>query len=73
MLVLSRKTNERILIGDNVTVTIVRVRGDVVRLGIEAPNHMRVLRSELLGRDPAELDSPKTTGQPSQGGGDEGT
>jgi len=47
MLVLSRKQNERIRVGDSVVVTIVRVSGDKVRIGIEAPADMRVLRDEL--------------------------
>jgi carbon storage regulator len=47
MLVLSRKQNERIRVGDSVVVTIVRVSGDKVRIGIEAPQSMRVLRDEL--------------------------
>ena len=47
MLVLSRKQNERIRVGESVVVTIVRVNGDKVRIGIEAPSEMRVLRDEL--------------------------
>ncbi len=47
MLVLSRKQNERIRVGDSVVVTVVRVSGDKVRIGIEAPAHVRVLRDEL--------------------------
>jgi carbon storage regulator len=47
MLVLSRKQNERIRVGDSVVVTVVRVSGDKVRIGIEAPPTVRVLRDEL--------------------------
>jgi carbon storage regulator len=47
MLVLSRKQNERIRVGESVVVTVVRVSGDKVRIGIEAPPHVRVLRDEL--------------------------
>jgi len=47
MLVLSRKQNERIRVGDSVVVTIVRVSGDKVRIGIDAPANVRVLRDEL--------------------------
>ena len=43
MLVLSRKQNERIRVGDSVVVTVVRVSGDKVRIGIEAPADVRVL------------------------------
>jgi carbon storage regulator len=47
MLVLSRKESERIRLGDSIVVTVVRVAGDKVRLGIEAPADMVVLREEL--------------------------
>ena len=47
MLVLSRKQNERIRVGDSIVVTIVRVSGYKVRIGIEAPASVRVLRDEL--------------------------
>ena len=47
MLVLSRKERERVRLGDSIVLTIVRVSGDRVRLGIEAPGDMLVLRDEL--------------------------
>ena len=47
MLVLSRKKSERIKLGDAIVVTIVRVTGDRVHIGIEAPPEIRVLREEL--------------------------
>ena len=47
MLVLSRKETERIRLGDSIVLTIVRVSGDKVRLGIEAPPDVVVLREEL--------------------------
>ena len=47
MLVLSRKERERIKLGDSIIITVVRVSGDKVRLGIEAPADMLVLRDEL--------------------------
>ncbi len=47
MLVLSRKTGEKIRIGDNVTVTIVRVGPNNVRLGIDAPRELNIVREEL--------------------------
>ena len=47
MLVLSRKQAERIKLGDSIVVTVVRVSGDKVRLGIEAPPDILVLRDEL--------------------------
>lgn len=59
MLVLSRKTGERILIGDQIAVTIVRIGPNTVRLGIDAPRDMNIVREELCLRDGAiaELDS----------------
>jgi carbon storage regulator len=50
MLVLSRKPGERILIGDNVAVTIVRIGPNTVRLGIDAPRDMNIVREELCVR-----------------------
>jgi carbon storage regulator len=47
MLVLSRRENERIRLGDSIVVTVVRLSGDKVRLGIEAPADVVVLRDEL--------------------------
>jgi carbon storage regulator len=47
MLVLSRRERQRIKLGDSIIVTVVRVSGDKVRLGIEAPPHILVLRDEL--------------------------
>ena len=48
MLVLSRKESQRIRLGDSIMLTIVRVSGDKVRLGIDAPPEIRVLRDELV-------------------------
>lgn len=56
MLVLSRKVGERILIGEHVTVTVVRITGGGVRIGIEAPDDMAVIREELS--DPSADRSP---------------
>jgi carbon storage regulator len=47
MLVLSRKEAERIRLGDSIVITVVRIGGDKVRLGIQAPKDMLVLRDEL--------------------------
>ncbi len=48
MLVLSRKRNEQVIIAGNVVVTIVEIRGDKVRLGIEAPADVTVHRKEVF-------------------------
>lgn len=47
MLVLSRKVGERILIGENISITVVRITGGAVRIGVEAPPHLAVIRQEL--------------------------
>jgi carbon storage regulator len=47
MLVLSRHCDESIIIGDNIVVTVVDIRGDKVRLGIEAPSEVTVHRREV--------------------------
>jgi carbon storage regulator CsrA len=49
MLILSRKLDESILIGDSITVKVVSIDKGVVKLGIEAPSDIRVLRNELIG------------------------
>lgn len=48
MLVLSRKKNESIVIGENVEVTVLEVRGDKVRLGVKAPRDVTVHRNEVM-------------------------
>lgn len=48
MLVLSRKIGERICIGEDIEIEVVRISANVVRIGIEAPKELPILRSELL-------------------------
>ena len=48
MLVLSRRIGESVVVGDNIAITILEVRGDIVRVGIEAPRDVKVHRAELL-------------------------
>jgi len=48
MLVLSRKSNETIKIGDDIEIRILEVKGDTVRIGIEAPKSVEILRGELV-------------------------
>ena len=47
MLVLTRKQRQQITIGDNITITVLKVKGQAVRIGIEAPDGVRILRAEL--------------------------
>lgn len=60
MLVLSRKAGERIWIGEDISVTVVRISGGGVRIGIEAPKELPVVREELKlkmdQKDSAEFD-----------------
>jgi carbon storage regulator len=51
MLVLSRSTKDTIHVGDDVTIHILSVRGQTVRVGIEAPKSVRVMRGEIANRD----------------------
>ncbi len=72
MLVLTRKPNEKIRIGDEIVITVLRTKGKGVRLGIEAPAHIQVLRGELVFKLPAEkpeepkpeITSPHIAGEP---------
>lgn len=47
MLILARKVNERIVIGDNIEVSIIEIKGDQVKLGVNAPRHISVYRHEV--------------------------
>ena len=51
MLVLSRGKHEKIYIGDNITVTIADIQNGKVRIGIDAPEEMVILRAELVGNE----------------------
>jgi len=59
MLVLSRRENERIKLGDSIVITVIRLSGDKVRLGIDAPANVVVLREELA---PISADIPAPPG-----------
>jgi carbon storage regulator len=54
MLVLSRKCGEKVVIGEGVIVTVLSVEGGRVRIGIEAPDHIPILRGELVRRQKEE-------------------
>ena len=54
MLILSRKTNESIMIGDQVQVSVVDIKGDQVKLGIQAPREVKVYREEVYQAIQAE-------------------
>jgi carbon storage regulator len=48
MLVLTRRKGERLLIGDDIEITVIEVKGDGVRIGVEAPKGVRILRQEVV-------------------------
>jgi carbon storage regulator len=62
MLILSRRESERVHLGDDIVLTIVRVNGDKVRIGVEAPSHIKILRTELElnSNDSASVAEPKS-------------
>ena len=59
MLVLSRKPSEKIHLGDNITVTVVKIGNGKVRLGFEAPDDLPIVRAELKARDAATAADPQ--------------
>ena len=54
MLILSRKLDEKRIIGDDITISIVEIRGDQVRVGIDAPKKVKVFRQEVYDAIKAE-------------------
>ena len=56
MLILTRRVGETLMIGDNVTVTVLRVKGNQVRLGVNAPKDVSVHREEIFERIQNETD-----------------
>lgn len=59
MLVLTRKVGEQIQIGDHVVVTVLRLQGGAVRLGVEADDRTRILRRELDCGEPLVAENPQ--------------
>lgn len=58
MLVLTRKPTQQLRIGDDIVITVVKVRGNTIRLGIEAPKDVRVIRAEIEAKDRLGADAP---------------
>lgn len=59
MLVLTRKANEKIRLGDDITITVVKISNGSIRLGIDAPRNVRILRSEIEAFDDAAAKGAK--------------
>ena len=64
MLVLTRKAGEAVRIGDNIEIVVVEILGNAIRLGIEAPREVRVLRSELEGTEPSAKETASVVEKP---------
>lgn len=64
MLVLSRKKNESIVVDDSIIITVVEIRGDKVRLGIEAPREVPIHRSEVRDAMAAQSEVPVNLNPP---------
>ena len=62
MLVLSRKPGEQIYVGNNITITVVEIKGNRVRIGIDAPGDVSVLRAELHDFLKPELETTQESG-----------
>jgi len=62
MLVLSRKVNEKIVIDGGIVVTVVKIEGGQVRLGVDAPAHVKIFREEIAGKQPAPAASRREVG-----------
>lgn len=59
MLILTQRVHETIVIQDDIRVTVVRVKGNQVRLGIEAPEHVKIRREELEPEEATNLRAPE--------------
>lgn len=68
MLVLSRKVGEKILIGDGIVVTVVRVAQGVVRIGVEAPEELPIVREEIIRHSVKKSDAFSTSSVDGQSG-----
>lgn len=67
MLILTRRVGESVMIGDNVTVTVLGVKGNQVRLGVNAPRDVAVHREEIYERIKTESGGAAERGSPGQG------
>ena len=66
MLVLTRKPGEKLVIGNNITVTVLAVQGNHIRLGFEAPKHVNIKRGELIRVADEDLSDPELREKPTE-------
>ncbi len=66
MLILSRRVGERVVIGEGISITVLRVKGNQVRLGVEAPKNIAVQREELSDRSKPEVAHSSAGGEPGE-------
>ena len=67
MLVLSRKAGEKIKIGEDVTMQVIRIQGTTVKLGFDAPQSVRILRDDIIKGGPSDLTSEPPADGPAAG------
>jgi len=67
MLVLGRKTDESLLVGSDIVITILGIEGDRVKVGINAPKHITILRSEVRDRQLRAAEQAAASTGPSRG------
>ncbi len=72
MLILTRRVGESLMIGDNVNVTVLGIKGNQVRLGVNAPKEVAVHREEIYQRIQREQSGMKSPDAPPETGPDEG-
>jgi carbon storage regulator len=66
VLILTRRVGEKVMIGDDVSVTVLRVKGNQVRLGVDAPKSVSVQREEIFNRMKIEGEEPGADGEESE-------
>jgi carbon storage regulator len=66
VLILTRRVGEKVMIGDDVSVTVLRVKGNQVRLGVEAPKSVSVQREEIFNRMKNEAEGHGESGEESE-------